>query len=84
MTKKELKKVEDWIYKEHHGFEYYGGEMVVWAVSLIRFLKTLVKEDTKEIKKSKKHICDGGDDYGLVDCLQCEKEMLKSLRSKKR
>ena len=32
----------------------------------------------------KGHICDGGDDYGLVDCLQCEKQMLWSVRTPKK
>ena len=31
----------------------------------------------------KKHICDGGDDYGVVDCLQCEKEMIEHLKKSK-
>ena len=31
------------------------------------------------IKILKGHICDGGDDYGLVDCKKCEKEMLYHL-----
>lgn len=29
----------------------------------------------------KKHICDGGDDYGRVDCLQCEKEMVANFNN---
>lgn len=33
---------------------------------------------------SKKHICDGGDDYGVVDCLQCEKEMIEHLKKSKK
>jgi hypothetical protein len=32
----------------------------------------------------KKHICDGGDDYGVVDCLQCEKEMIEHLKKSKK
>jgi len=28
--------------------------------------------------KKKQHKCDGGDDYGLIDCLKCEQEMLKA------
>jgi|GEM_PF-6668311 len=32
----------------------------------------------------KKHICDGGDDFGLVDCLQCEKEMIQHLKKSKK
>ena len=31
----------------------------------------------------KYHKCDGGDDYGLVDCKKCEKEMLSRLNSEK-
>jgi len=33
-----------------------------------------------ECHLQKQHICDGGDDFGLVDCKKCEKEMLKHLR----
>ena len=28
----------------------------------------------------KKHKCDGGDDYGIVDCFGCEREMLSHLK----
>ena len=26
----------------------------------------------------KTHECDGGDDYGRIDCFRCEREMLKN------
>ena len=32
----------------------------------------------------KNHEHDGGDDYGLVDCLKCEAEMLWNLRMNSR
>lgn len=33
----------------------------------------------EDMEKEKKHKCDGGDDYGLVDCKGCEKQMLSHL-----
>ena len=33
-------------------------------------------------KEKAKHKCDGGDDSGLVDCFQCEKEMLTHFKKK--
>ena len=45
------------------------------------------RKDKKEnkLKKTnpyKNHEHDGGDDYGMVDCLKCEKEMLWYLKQK--
>ena len=30
----------------------------------------------------KTHECDGGDDYGLIDCFGCQKEMHKAFNNK--
>lgn len=34
-------------------------------------------------KREETHKCDGGDDYGLVDCKKCEEEMLKHFNNSK-
>lgn len=36
----------------------------------------------KKTNPYKNHEHDGGDDYGRVDCLKCEKEMLWNLKLK--
>lgn len=44
----------------------------------------IILKNQQELKKEKKHICDGGDDYGLVGCFQCEKEMLQCFNKNKK
>ncbi len=40
-----------------------------------------MKKQTKQENPYKNHKCDGGDDYGRVGCLKCEKEMLWNLKN---
>ena len=65
----------------------YQGATKKWIRETSSYYKGFnqaINEINKRHKEfvGKSHECDGGDDTGLVDCFQCEKEMINNLTQK--